>query len=130
VKAVTDKIQKLVELEKGRDDVNDMLDLAKVNAVKETDKTTLQHLRTLELDMVKHFYYEKLEDHKALNKEEEEIRQFLIQLERIDLGNQIQHKRMATMYWLAFFGSGDQAAMFSLGRESTAEFSAFMGLFR
>jgi hypothetical protein len=130
VKIVADKIQKLIELEKGRDDANDALELDKVNAIKETDKATLQYLRSWQQELVKHFYHVKDENHKALNKEEEEIRQFLIHLEKIDIGNQVQQKRMATMYWLSFFGSGDQAALVSLGRESTAEFSAFMGLFR
>jgi hypothetical protein len=130
VKALTDRLKELIKQEKERDDANDALDLAKVNAIKETDKTSLQHSRTLELERVKHFYHQMDEEHKVLNKEEEEIRQFLIHWDKIDIGNQIQHKRMDHMYWLSFFGSGDQAALFSLGRESTAEFSSFMGLFR
>jgi hypothetical protein len=130
VKALTDRLKERIKQAKERDDANDALDLAKVKAIKETDKISLQHLHNLELERVKHFYHERDEEHKVLNKEEEEIRQLLIHLEKIDVGNQIQQKRMNQMYWLASFGSGDQAALFSMGRESTAEFSSFMSLFR
>jgi hypothetical protein len=123
-------IQKLVELAKGRDDANDNLDLANVNAIKETDKAALQYLRTTELEAVKHFYALRLERHKEFNKEEEDIRHFLINLDKMEIGNEIQQKRIATMYWLALFGSGDQAALVSMTRDANAEFNAFMGLFR
>jgi hypothetical protein len=128
--AQKERIQKLVDLEKGRDDANDALDLNKVNAIKETDKASLQHLRTLELEMVKHFYARRLEDHKMLNKEEEAIRHFLITLDKMEIGNEIQQKRITTMYWLALFGSGDQAALISMTRDANTEFNAYMGQFR
>jgi hypothetical protein len=127
--ALTEKLQKLIDLEKGRDDADDALDMNKVKAIKESDKTSLQHLRALELEMVKHFYALRLEDHKALNKEEDVIQHFLVALDKIEIGNEIQQKRIKTMYWLALFGSGDQAALMAMGRTSNAEFSTFMRLF-
>jgi hypothetical protein len=129
-KELKGKIEKLVELEKGRDDASDALDLKKVDAIKETDKTTLQHARTLELEMVKHFYARKLEDQKALNKEEEEIRQYLINLDKAYVAHKIQQKRLITMYWLALFGAGDQAGLVAMRTETSSEFNSLMGLFR
>ncbi|HTK06184.1 MAG TPA: hypothetical protein VL485_03365 [Ktedonobacteraceae bacterium] len=129
-KTFTDKLQRLIEQEKGRDDVNDMIELSKTNAIKKIDETSLQHARAMELEMVKHFYARKLEDHKLLNKEEDELRHYLISLDKAEIANKIQQKRLITMYWLSLFGSGDQAALMALGRESGAEFNSFMNLFR
>jgi hypothetical protein len=129
-KALKENLLKYIELAKGRDDANDALDLSNVNEIKEIDNAALEYLRTKELERMKHYNHREDEEHKRFNKKEEEIRQFLIQLDRIEISNLIQHERMIKMYWLAFFGSGDQAALFGLGRESTAEFSSFMALFR
>jgi hypothetical protein len=129
-KANKAQLEKGVEQAKVRDDADDALDDKKVYTIKEADKASLQHERTLEQKRVDHFNARNLEDHKMRNKEEEEIRQFLRNLDKTEVGNEVMQERLKTMYLLALFGSGDQAALFALGRDSSSEFNSYMSLFR
>jgi hypothetical protein len=130
LKVEKEKIEKMVEREKGQDDSGDAFMLDKIKEIKESDKVALQHLRNMELEIMKNFFSRKLEDQKAIIRKEEELHHFMISIKNGKLRHVMYKQHIKTMYWLALYGAGDQAALTVMGREAGGEFAAAMGLFK